>query len=134
MTGDDEILRRVVRGDQVAWTALFLQYSPVVERIARTNRSMGSYRESDDDVRNVMAHVFERLRRHDYRALRMFSAWRDRSGACDTEVAMLAADVHSLPCPVEHGPRLLPPLSELPERRAPSRPGPSAPPRSPPSW
>jgi hypothetical protein len=79
MTGDDEILRRVVRGDQVAWTALFLQYSPVVERIARTNRSMGSYRESDDDVRNVMAHVFERLRRHDYRVLRMFSAWQDRN-------------------------------------------------------
>ncbi len=79
MNRDDEILRQVLRGDQVAWMRLFSQYGPVVERIARTNRSMGSYRESEDDVRNVMAHVFERLRRNDYRALRMYYAWRDQN-------------------------------------------------------
>src|SRR6185295_5959794 len=33
----------------------------------------------EDDVRNVMAQVFERLRRDDYRALRMFLGWRDRN-------------------------------------------------------
>jgi hypothetical protein len=48
-----------------------------VERIARANRSMGSYRSSEDDVRNVMTSVFERLRRDDFRALRTFPAWRD---------------------------------------------------------
>jgi hypothetical protein len=79
MKGDDELLHRVLRGDQVAWMTLFSQYGPVVERIARTNRSMGSYRGSADDVRNVMAQVFERLRRDDYRALRMFPGWRDRN-------------------------------------------------------
>lgn len=79
MNQDDEILRQVLRGDQVAWMRLFSRYGPVVERIARTNRSMGSYRESEDDVRNVMAHVFERLRRDDYRALRMFHVWRDQN-------------------------------------------------------
>ena len=79
MKGDDEILRRVLRGDQSAWMTLFSQYGPVVERIARTNRSMGSYRGSVDDVRNVMARVFERLRRDDYRALRTFADWRDKN-------------------------------------------------------
>src|SRR5262249_33438261 len=79
LSSDDEIVSRVVRGDKIAWTALFPQYGPIVERIARTNRSMASYRQSDYDVRTVMAQVFERLRRHDYRALRTFAAWRDRN-------------------------------------------------------
>ncbi|HEU4732232.1 MAG TPA: hypothetical protein VFT22_30265 [Kofleriaceae bacterium] len=79
MNQDDEILRQVLRGDQVAWMRLFSRHGPVVERIARTNRSMGSYRESEDDVRNVMTRVFERLRRDDYRALRTFYGWRDQN-------------------------------------------------------
>jgi hypothetical protein len=79
MKGDDDLLCQVLRGDQVAWMTLFSQYGPVVERIARTNRSMGSYRGSADDVRNVMAQVFERLRRNDYHALRMFPGWRDKN-------------------------------------------------------
>jgi hypothetical protein len=79
MKRDDEMLGRVLRGDQVAWMRLFSQYGPVVERIARTNRSMGSYRGSEDDARNVMAQVFERLRRNDYRALRMFRGWQEKN-------------------------------------------------------
>ena len=79
MNQDDELLRQVLRGDQVAWMRLFSQYGPIVERIVRTNRSMGSYRESEDDVRNVMTRVFERLRREDYRALRTFHGWRDQN-------------------------------------------------------
>lgn len=75
MMQHDELLRRVVRGDQVAWMSLFSQYAPLVERISRTTRSMGGYRESEDDVRNVMALVFERLHRDDYRALRLFQQW-----------------------------------------------------------
>ncbi len=58
---------------------LFSTYGPVVERIARTNRSMGSYRHSADDVRNVMAQVFERLRRDEFRALRTFASWRSKN-------------------------------------------------------
>lgn len=79
MTSDEELVNRVVRGDTTAWMSLFSKYGPVVVAIARANRSMGSYR-AEDDVRNVMAQVFERLRRDDYRALRTFPAWRDRSG------------------------------------------------------
>jgi hypothetical protein len=79
METDDDLLRRIVSGDQVAWMTLFTQYGPVVERIARSSRSMGSYRGSRDDVRNVMAQVFERLRRDDYRALRTYPGWLDRN-------------------------------------------------------
>jgi len=83
MESDDDLLRRIVSGDQVAWMALFTHYGPVVERIARGSRSMGSYRGSRDDVRNVMAQVFERLRRDDYRALRTFPGWLDRNPRCE---------------------------------------------------
>lgn len=55
---------------------LFTHFGPIVERIVRASRSMGSYRKNDDDVRNVMANVFERLRRDDFRALRTFEPWR----------------------------------------------------------
>jgi DNA-directed RNA polymerase specialized sigma24 family protein len=78
MKSDEEIVGRVVRGDTAAWMSLFSKYGPVVTDIARNNRAMGSYR-AEDDVRNVMANVFERLRRHDYRALRTFAAWRDKN-------------------------------------------------------
>ena len=40
---------------------------------------MGSYRRSPDDVRNIMAKVFERLRRHEFRALRTFPAWLENN-------------------------------------------------------
>lgn len=75
MNQEGELIARVVGGDRSAWRILFSTYGPIVERIARTNRSMGSYRGSADDVRNVMAKVFERLRRHDFRALRTFPTW-----------------------------------------------------------
>jgi hypothetical protein len=74
----DEVLRRVLRGDQAAWTLLFCEYGPIVVDIARRNRAMGSYRGSEDDVREVMKQVFERLRREDYRALRTFPGWQAR--------------------------------------------------------
>lgn len=76
MKTDDEIVGRVLKGDSSAWMTLFSKYGPIVTAIARTNRSMGSYRQSEDDVRNVMAAVFERLRRDDYRALRTFGPWK----------------------------------------------------------
>src|SRR5687768_13706069 len=57
---------------------LFSKFAPSVMAIARTNRAMGSYRNSEDDVRNVMAQVFERLRRDDFRALRTFAAWQGK--------------------------------------------------------
>src|SRR5262245_18184359 len=72
---DDTTIQRVLRGEPTAWMALFSKYGPTIASIARTNRSMGSYR-SEDDVRNVMTLVFERLRRKDYHALSTYPAWR----------------------------------------------------------
>ncbi|MFN0246544.1 MAG: RNA polymerase sigma factor [Kofleriaceae bacterium] len=75
----NELVAKVLRGDTTAWMSLFSKYGPIVAAIARTNRSMGSYRSSEDDVRNVMAQVFERLRRDDYRALKTFAAWLEKN-------------------------------------------------------
>jgi hypothetical protein len=79
MKTDEEIVARVIKSDPSAWMSLFSKYGPIVAAIARTNRSMGSYRGNEDDVRNVMAQVFERLRRDDYRALRTFAPWREKN-------------------------------------------------------
>lgn len=79
MGADEDIVRRVLRGDPAAWMSLFAKYGPVVTGVARSHRSMGSYRTSADDVRNVMAQVFERLRRDDFRALRTFVPWLEKN-------------------------------------------------------
>ena len=79
MKTDSDLVRRILRGDQGAWMELFSHYGPVVAALARTNRAMGSYRGSEDDVRNVMTQVFERLRREDYRALRTFAPWHEKN-------------------------------------------------------
>ena len=72
----DPDLTRVLRGDQLAWTEFFATYAPVVQRLVRTSRSLGSYRSSEDDCRSVVIAVFERLRRSDLRALRTFAEWK----------------------------------------------------------
>lgn len=77
MRSDEELVGHVLAGDTTAWMSLFSKYGPIVATIARTNRSMGEYRGSEDDVRNVMAQVFERMRRNHYRALHTFAPWRD---------------------------------------------------------
>jgi hypothetical protein len=69
---------KVIAGDVLAWKELFLELVPVVERLVAASAKMGSLRRSEDDRRSVVTSVFERLRRDDFRALRLYRGWQER--------------------------------------------------------
>lgn len=74
-----ELLDQVIGGSERAWQRFFLRYGSKVELIAKRSRALGSLREHTDDCRNVMTRVFERLRRDDFRALRLYLKWQERN-------------------------------------------------------
>lgn len=74
-----ELLEQVLANSERAWQRFFLRYGSKVEQIARRSRALGSLREQTDDCRNVMTRVFERLRRDDFRALRLYMTWQQRN-------------------------------------------------------
>jgi DNA-directed RNA polymerase specialized sigma24 family protein len=67
-----------VAGDEGAWRTLFERLHPGVERRVRGSRSFAGFRRSEDDVREVVTAVFERLRRDRHRALRLCQEWLGR--------------------------------------------------------
>lgn len=74
-----DLVDQVIAGGERAWQRFFLRYGSKVELIAKRSRSLGSLREQADDCRNVMTRVFERLRRDDFRALRLYLQWQERN-------------------------------------------------------
>jgi hypothetical protein len=82
MTGGVSVeawLERSLAGEEAAWMHLLGGLWDQVDRQVRTSRFMGHLRSSVDDRREVVSRVFARLRRHDFRALRTFPAWRERN-------------------------------------------------------
>jgi len=73
------LVDQVLAGSDRAWQRFFLRYGSKVEQLAKRSRSLGSLRETADDCRNVMTRVFERLRRDDFRALRLYLQWQQRN-------------------------------------------------------
>ncbi len=76
---DEASIAEVVHGAPGAWQRFFGACATRVDRIARSSRSMGSFARSDDACRDVIARVFERMRRDDHRALRLYLAWQERN-------------------------------------------------------
>jgi len=66
---------RVVDGDGAAWHELALQLEPLLIKLLRRSRTLGPLRHNVDDCRAVMISVLERLKRDDYRGLRLFPPW-----------------------------------------------------------
>lgn len=74
--GERALVDAVLAGDADAWARFFARHAGDVGRLVRTSASMGSLARSEDDRRNVLARVFERLRRDDHRALRLYLRWQ----------------------------------------------------------
>jgi hypothetical protein len=68
---------RVIAGDSSAWQGLITRLEPILIALLRRSRTLGPMRDSLDDCRAVMVSVLERLRRDDYRGLRLFQPWAD---------------------------------------------------------
>src|SRR5439155_24524830 len=64
----EALVASVLGGDACAWTPLVGLLCPAVLGYAKSSRSLG-HRRSDDDVREVMTTVLERLKKTDFRAL-----------------------------------------------------------------
>jgi hypothetical protein len=74
-----DLLDQILAGSERSWQRFFLRVGPQVEQIAQRSRALGSLRRQPDDYRNVMTRVFERLRRDDFRALRLYREWQARN-------------------------------------------------------
>ncbi len=66
---------RVVGGDGAAWQELAVQLEPLLIKLLRRSRTLGPLRHNVDDCRAVMISVLERLKKDDYRGLRLFAPW-----------------------------------------------------------
>ena len=66
---------RVVGGDDAAWKELVVQLEPHLIALLRRSRTLGPMRHSVDDCRAVMISVLERMKKDDYRGLRLFQPW-----------------------------------------------------------
>lgn len=65
----------VIGGDGSAWKELVAQLEPLLIQLLRRSRTLGAMRHNVDDCRAVMINVLERLKRDDYRGLRLFQPW-----------------------------------------------------------
>ena len=65
-------------GSESDWMRLLGQTWELVDQIVRRSRSMGQLKGRIDDHREVVSRVFARLRRNEYRALRLFGTWLER--------------------------------------------------------
>jgi hypothetical protein len=68
---------RVVGGDASAWNELVVRLEPLLIQLLRSGRTLGPLRHNIDDCRAVMISVLERLRKDDFRGLRLFPPWAD---------------------------------------------------------
>jgi hypothetical protein len=68
---------RVIAGDASAWKELVVRLEPQLLQLLRGGRTLGPLRHSVDDCRAVMISVLERLRKDDFRSLRLFPPWAD---------------------------------------------------------
>lgn len=66
---------RVVAGDAAAWTTFVSELEPHLMQLLRRSRTLGPLRHNIDDCRAVMTSVLERLRKDDFRGLRLFLPW-----------------------------------------------------------
>lgn len=66
---------RVVGGDDAAWKEMLVQLEPQLIALLRRSRTLGPMRHNVDDCRAVMINVLERLKKDDYRGLRLFQPW-----------------------------------------------------------
>jgi hypothetical protein len=68
---------QVVAGDGSAWQELVTKLEPLLIQFLRRNRTLGPMRHNVDDRRAVMVKVLERLKKEDYRGLRLFQLWAE---------------------------------------------------------
>jgi DNA-directed RNA polymerase specialized sigma24 family protein len=68
---------RAAEGDAAAWNLVVERLWPSLHRLVQSSRSMGGAR-SEDDVRDVLTKLLEKLGGRGGRGLKLYGAWRSR--------------------------------------------------------
>lgn len=71
------LLPGVLGGEAAAWQAFVAALEPALVQLLSRSRVMGHLRENVDDCRAVVVAVLERLKKNDFRALRLFAPWME---------------------------------------------------------
>jgi DNA-directed RNA polymerase specialized sigma24 family protein len=72
----EALIARVMVGDKKAWQSLVGHLWPALFKFVAGHHSMGPLGKNDDEVRNVLTKLVERLGRDEGRALALYGAWR----------------------------------------------------------
>jgi DNA-directed RNA polymerase specialized sigma24 family protein len=75
----EALARQAAEGNAGAATALVEALWPGLQRVVRTQRSLGPLAKSDDHVHDVLAKIVEKLSAREGRSLKLYVAWRDRN-------------------------------------------------------
>ena len=91
----DRLIERVVDGDAAAWHELWTAIEPVVSAVTRRRQITGPLGKNEDDRRNIVLAVMERLRAQEFRRLRAYLGTLPRAGGSsfETWLATVAARV-----------------------------------------
>jgi DNA-directed RNA polymerase specialized sigma24 family protein len=74
----EALIARVTLGDQKAWQALIKHLWPILLKIVRSSRAMGPLAKSEDQVRDVLTKLVEKLGKDRARGLGLYGPWRER--------------------------------------------------------
>lgn len=74
----EPLIEKVARGDQAAWQALIEHLWPALFNIVRSNRVMGPLAKSEDQIRDVLTRLIDKLGKQEARALTLYGPWRAR--------------------------------------------------------
>jgi DNA-directed RNA polymerase specialized sigma24 family protein len=74
----EPIVARAIDGDVRAWQQTWLALDPVIERIAGRRRVTGRLADREDERRDVVVRVMEKLRANEGRLLRELHRWLQR--------------------------------------------------------
>jgi DNA-directed RNA polymerase specialized sigma24 family protein len=72
----EALIARFMVGDKKAWQSLVAHLWPALFKFVAAHHSMGPLGRNDDEVRNVLTKLVERLGRDEGRALALYGAWR----------------------------------------------------------
>jgi hypothetical protein len=73
------LAERAAAGDAGAWQAFVALVWPSLRDLVRSNRSMGDFAQSEDDVREVISAIVEKLGSRGYHGLKLHEPWRVRN-------------------------------------------------------
>jgi DNA-directed RNA polymerase specialized sigma24 family protein len=74
----ESLIEKVTRGDQAAWQALIEHLWPALFNIVRSSRAMGPLAKSEDQIRDVLIRLMDKLGKHEARGLARYVPWRAR--------------------------------------------------------